>query len=131
MPPIEVDDLYQTAVLWPATGQDKRGESIFGTPVEIDVRWIRKRRTGFDAKGNTILTDITVIVAEEPPYGSLLRLGTLEDWYGASGSGSADGKGSDNGLCEVKTIDVTPDIRASDEETRVQLGLGRYRGKLN
>ena len=37
--PLEVDDRYQTAVLWLCTGVGTDGRPMLGSPQEITVRW--------------------------------------------------------------------------------------------
>lgn len=107
MPLLETNDLKQTAVMWPFTGYDSFGQPTVGPPAQIPVRWITTKREAVDPKGNTITLDGTVIVAQKIAIGSHLWLGKLLDWYG-TGSGSAM---PDELLYEVKTFQVTPDIK--------------------
>lgn len=120
MPAIEDDDRLQKAVYWEATNtNDEFGNPVYLDPVEIDVRWITKRKQGVDSKGNPIALEATVIADVLIPIDSTMWEGTLEEWYG---TGSA---GKDDELMVVKANGKTPDLRAI--ETRYKAFLSRYR----
>lgn len=123
MPPIEEAYLTDLAVLWRKEGQDSNNEPEFAEPEEIDVRWIEKATETFDAQGNKIVTEITVIVAETDtiPIGSLIWLGCLEEWYEEGSSGF------DTELMEVVVRKTTKDLKG--REVRRSLGLNRFRGR--
>jgi hypothetical protein len=122
MPALEIVDLLQTAVLWAAGGIDAYGQERVQYPVEIPVRWTRKRGRAVDPQGNTITVDGFAIVEQKIAIGSIMRLGTLDDWYS---TGSQQGNSE---LMEVKTYQEASDLR--NMETRRKLGLMRYRDTL-
>ncbi len=131
MPALEVTDLNQLALLWPATGFDSFGQPVVGAPVEIPVRWLTKRREVLDAKGDKIALDATAVVRQEVPMGSHVWLappGTrkgqaLNVWYGTGSSGVP------NELMEVKTFNLTPDLKARNQ--RRELGLMRLHDSVS
>ena len=80
MPPIEELGRQQKAVLWNRTGYSKFNEPELGSPEEIKVRWDDVRRESIDSRGTPIVIDADVVVNQEVPIGSLLWLGSLDDW---------------------------------------------------
>jgi len=123
MPGLETNDLLQQAVLMPFIGYDSYGQPAVGAPVQINVRWLTKRREVVDAKGNTVAFDAIAIVGQRIDLGSHLWLGQLADWVG-TGSGSSH---LDQELMEVKTYYETPDIKG--RAIRRQVGLMRLHNK--
>lgn len=122
MPQMEVAYLTDWVVLWEATGIDDDGEVTIGAPVEVRARWVDGRAETVDRKGDPIALDALAVVAQPVPDGSLLWLGTLEDWYG---TGSA---GAGVGLHQVKTASRTPDLKGRGQ--RRTLGLQRFKDRL-
>jgi hypothetical protein len=129
MPSLETIDLYDVAVLWARNGRDNRyGEPDVDAPVEIQCRWIQSRREVMGPDNTPIALDATVIVRQLVPIGSLMLLGTLNDWYGTgtgTGSGSSDEAIE---LMQVETHSITPDLR--HRSTRREMGLVKFRGTL-
>lgn len=123
MPVLEQSSLWQTALLWVATGYDEYGQpTVSSTYTEISVRWENKRGRVQDPQGNTIALDAMVCVGQEITVGSLLWLGVAQEW---SGTGSGD---PNTDLMEVKTSEAIPDIKC--RETEYELGLVKYKGRL-
>lgn len=120
MPAPETSNLEQTAILWPPTGIDKYGEKIIGTPEEIDVRWVNSVMDFVDDFGTSIKVDTAIVTDRSIESGSLLYLGTLEEWYGTGSSGDSDR------LMVVKSQKTVPDMR--NRETYNLVGLVRYKG---
>lgn len=90
MPPFEIMDRHQAAVLWSATGgYDDHGEPVVGEPTEIRVRWNWGRTQSVGPRGNIIALDAKVVAAEDIPLGSNMWQGSLEDWYGTGSAGEA------------------------------------------
>jgi hypothetical protein len=79
MPPVESQGRFEQAVYWAAVGFDRYGMPTYDSPVELTVRWNDKQDETLDAKGNTILTDVEVIVSQNLVPGSLMRLGLLDE----------------------------------------------------
>ncbi len=107
--PQETKFLRQPAVLWPAAGADRYGQTTVGDPVEVRVRWDDVSRQVLDPHGNSISIDAEVVASRDIAIGSQMWLGTLAQWYGTgTSSGSANAQGR---LCEVKGEDVVPDVK--------------------
>ena len=131
MPSLEQLDLAQTALLWPAYGWDYHGqprydadgEPIVGPPEEIEARFSIKQAEMVDPKGNSIVVQSTAVVDRRVREGSLLWIGTLDDWLG---TGSA---GDDNELYEVRAYAESPDLK--NRYVRRTVGLMRYRNQPN
>jgi hypothetical protein len=120
MPSLETMDRKQWAVLWNLTRYDAYGKPLVNkVPEEIRVRWDVKQREVLDKNGNTIATDVTVIVAQDIAIGSWMWLGRLVDIPGATGSvPTCD-------LFYVKTADKTGELKGRLNRVRRQLGLMR------
>ncbi len=131
MPGLEIRDLYQRALLWPAVGSDAFGQPTVGTPVEIAVRWLTNRTLVQDANGNNISFDGTAITNRDVPDGSHLWLipkGTkvgrgLDAWYNTGSAGQPDE------LMRTKMYGQTPDLKNRNQ--RYQLGLMRLHDSNN
>jgi len=119
MPPLEEMDRHQKAVLLEYTGLDSESERTFAAPVEIDVRWTWTRSYSTDAQGNKIALDAKVVTGQQVPVGSLMYLGTEDEWLG---TGSAS---NDSELCEVAVERTGTDIK--HRFTRYSYSLKRYR----
>lgn len=109
MPSIEVASLYQEAVLWPLIGYNLYGEPVVGDPVQIPVRWENKRTMWTDPKGDSVILDATVFVAESVPVLSRMWLGSIEDWVGTAFVGT--GTAVDDEIMQVLSCDSIPDIK--------------------
>jgi len=130
MPALETKDLYQRALVWTFSGNyDRNGQPIINlsTPMEISVRWNWRKARATTPDGNTITLDASVVVGERVNVGSLMWLGTLEDWNGVGSSSSSSAK--DNQLCQVKTVNWLKDIKGRNR--RHELGLMRFKDTLN
>ena len=115
---------YQTALLWEFSGYDKYGQPTVSAPVEIQVRWNTKRREVVDAKGFIIAYDASAVVDQVIAVGSLMWLGTLEDWNDA-GTGSGSTSISADDVFECKNFTLTPDLKNRFSQKTVD--LMRYR----
>ena len=130
MPPIEVRDCPQDAVLWPILGYNDEGQAVVSDePIALNavegrgVRWLQKRREALDAQGNTVLLDATAIVERRIDPGSNMWLGSIGDLPpGTSFQGELDE------LHYVATYKETPDIKG--REVRRTVGLVRFRDAL-
>lgn len=122
MPALETMDRHQTAVLWEKTGVDANNETVVGEPVEITVRWVNRPKQAGRPLNIPVTVDATVVVAQDVTIGSLMYLGTLEEFYG---TGSA---GDDVQIMEVIAAPKTSDIK--HRNWRRTLGLKFYRSRL-
>lgn len=106
--------------MWLATGTfDEYGQpKVTAPPIEIDVRWERCYEEVKDARGNTILIEGWLLVDRVLPVHSIVWLGTLDDWYGENGSGSA---GDDTELLKVATYEEIPDAKGRKYERTAKL----------
>lgn len=132
MPPLEDDGLNQKALYWRiAEGilrQDANGEIQVYEPAELDVRWETRRTesVSFQAQGATVAFEATVVVPREVTVGSLMWLGSFDDWYGTGTTGDwADLGGR---IMQVQAYDEVPD--ADDYERRKVAKLTRFRDKM-
>lgn len=119
MPSQEKRNRKQSALLWAVAGKDRFGNPTHDSPIEIKVRWETGQSTGLDPDGNTITIDATAIVNQVIEAGSLMWLGTLEDWYG-TGSG-----GDDDLLMHVVNYSDVPDIKARNSRKQVLLKFSK------
>lgn len=121
MPDIEVSDLDQTAVLWPATGAvDRYGEPAVGDGEEIAVRWEWRQSEAPGPQGGTILLDAVAVVNQAITKGSLMWLGELADWPGTADGGDED-------VMRVATYGEIPDLKG--RSIRRVVGLQRHKGQ--
>jgi hypothetical protein len=79
MPPIEVCDLRQKAVLWQVKGQDRHGKQILGSPSEISVRWEVSEYQVVDPTGNTLTANGSMLTNEDIENMSIVWQGKLKD----------------------------------------------------
>lgn len=127
MPPMETAYRRQTAVLWEWLREDAYNEPVLDEPVEIAVRWKWGRREALSPQGTPIAVDATVVVAQDIAVGSLLYEGTLNEWYGHSGTGSGSA-GQDTALMQVVTFSSTPDLK--NRNRRRTAGLVYFRDEM-
>lgn len=122
MPSPEIANRLQKALLWAKISDDAYGEPVVSAPVEIDVRWVTKRRQATGPDGTPIAIDATVIVNQEIAIGSIMWEGSMAEWVG-TGSGEAD-----KFLMQVMTYDETPDLKNRLRAREVSLQF--FRGSL-
>lgn len=132
MPPIEMMDMLQTAVVWQALARaNRKGETQVGEPEEIPVRWTWGRSQTIDARGNHINIDANAVVDQSIPLGSLIALGKLEDWLDV-GTAPISSLSTLNELMVVVTYREVTDIKHRPEQGHIRrrLGLRRYKDVL-
>lgn len=117
MPPLEITDLRQDAVLWDFNGQDRHGRPILENPVALKVRWVLNDAQVVDPFGNTIQSSGTVILSVDVKNMSLMWLGKL-----------ADLPNPPTNLHQVIKANTTPDIK--NRNIRFDYFLMRYSDKL-
>ncbi len=78
--------LKQTCVYWPlgntesgGMSHDAYGKPIYSEPVEISCRWEEKTEKYLNAKGEEVLSNAVVFVAQDVQLSGVLMLGTLDD----------------------------------------------------
>lgn len=133
MPALEDHDLYQDAVLWRFDGYDSEAQALLDSPIQVPVRWLTYKQELMDPKNNTITLVGEVVldedVAGDVQPGSVVWLGTLDDWMALTmGTGSVQ-SGDEPELCEIVRFDGTPDIK--NRNTRRIAKLMRYKGKVS
>ena len=121
MPAVEVYDLRQAAVLWPALTDpptmDNYGEIQVGAPIEIRVIWDDQATQSMDRQGNTIALDGTVVASRDIDNGSWMWLGSLDDL-----------EAMDGGLIQLmstKKFNKATDIK--NRHTARDIGLMKYK----
>jgi hypothetical protein len=122
MPPPETSARYQTALLWEVTRVDEHNQPRVRPPREIAVRWNWTRTYMRDKDGTPVAVDAVIVTDEDLPRGSLLWLGTEEEWYGTGSGGVVDD------LVEVKLTKSTLDLRG--RVARKTAGASRYKGSV-
>ena len=115
---LETADLIHTAAVCTADGYDDNGEPKVSAAKEINCRWIERQSEAMDANGNAIRIDVSVIVAQEVPVGSVMWEGSLDD-YPTPPSG---------GMYEVINTSRVSDLKGN--HIRRTLGLARYSDEL-
>jgi hypothetical protein len=106
--------------LWEADGTDDDGTVKVNAAAEIKVRWEVGQRETLSPKGQLIVTDIIVVVAQDIEIGSILRLGKKKDLPDTLDS-----------LKQVVTVGDIPTLRkGSSQQSRRVLGLIRYGNEL-
>jgi hypothetical protein len=118
MPPFEIMDRRQVAVLLPAILHNnypltnKKGEVAVdvNNPVELWVRWVDVVRQRTDTKGNPVTIEGEVVVNMDITPGSIMWRGTLEAYLG-TGTGGASGGGDAVKYMRVESFGSTWDIK--------------------
>lgn len=122
------NDLKQKAVYWPEPVNDGFGGFSYGTPIEVDCRWIEKSELIKDDKGTEVVSQARVKLNFAPEVNGYLWEGTLlelaeflgiGDSSGASSEDSTSGTSSDDST-SMPTLD--PDTEADPEKI-----LGAFR----
>ena len=116
MPSIESGNRLQKALLWNLIGYDPQGENVVADdPIEILVRAdIGKGSGGGAAIRSTMMVDRSIEI------GSIMKLGSLEDWLG---TGSVESEGN---YLKVASYHETRDIKNRGVTRQIMLEL--YRG---
>lgn len=121
MPPIETFHRHQKAVYWERIGTDEQGEPIIDDPIELDVRWEKKKSQALMPQGQTISIDATIVVDRDLVEGSLIWEGGLEDIPGTS-------LVPESNLLEIITFEKIPDVKGRKFRRRV--GVIRFNNSL-
>lgn len=125
MPPLETADRHQTAQYWARIGVDRNGRVLVADePVELQVRWVNKRREALNAKNERIAVDVTIVTDRELEIGSILWLGEQDDF--GTGTGTDDFPQTD--LVQVMAMDKTTSL--CNKFTRYEALCVRYTNLL-
>lgn len=119
MPAVEEQGLTKLAVYWEISGRDEFADPTFLDPVEIPVRWEHMHREMTDPQGQSIIISAKVASKQRLKDGSVLYLGTYDQYLGV-GSGSDEG-----GIMQVVGYEQADDIRG--REVRREALLSRYK----
>ncbi len=119
MPPFEKMDRKQDAVLWPNAGYSDQAQVLRGTPVQLKVRWVKKKTYMISPEGDKVPIDVQVVVDREIKVGSFMWYGLLTA-YNRTGS-----TGTDPEIMQVVANDVTPDLK--NRVNRYTVGLAFFR----
>lgn len=98
----------QTAVYWPVGSTNEYGQPVYGTPVEIEVRWEDKTEEFMDAEGETHMSKALVYVDREVDVGGVLLLGSL------SSSVDQDDPKANDGAWEIRRYEALPNFKATE-----------------
>lgn len=121
MPPLEIMDLYDRAVLLEFRRQDDDGQPVVCGAEEISCRWEKKSGEIIDPKGRITQIDAVAVVDREIPVNSILWEGEIVDWLGTGSSG-----GPEPEMMRVVGIGEIPDLKG--RSMRRVLNLQRFRG---
>jgi hypothetical protein len=100
----------QTMVYWPKTGSDGYGKPVYGDPVLVAVRWEDKQMEVILPDNRKVMVKARLLLASPVLAGSLVMLGTLEDWQALPTYPSMPTV--NQGGREVILDNATPDIKA-------------------
>lgn len=141
MPPPEIDDLREWALLWlpadppqnDAEGKPKRQAAYVELdPIEGDgVRLIRRRSQRRSGDGNVVDLDGTMAAAREIPVGSILWMGSAADLEAAvagTGTGPELVPDEEDEKWEVVSQNLSGDLRLA--ATRREYGLKLFKGPM-
>lgn len=122
MPALATKHRYQTALHWARTGPLVNGEPVrLAPPEEIKVRWNQTRREVRSPENNTIALDAQVVTGEQLAEGSLVWLGSEDDWQGAGITAGFD-------VHQVETTKRVPSLK--NRFISYEHGLKRFRDYL-
>ena len=124
-PPVEVCDLNGLAILWPFVGYRRNGEVIVGEPVEVPVRWTWGRSSMVTTDGTRVAVDAKVVVDRDIAEDSLMWEGEMVDLSGTGSTGPTPGD-----IMRVSSVSYSPDLRYDPRNTRREVGLMYYKGRL-
>lgn len=111
----------QTALLWSIRGYDVDSKPVYDAPREIKVRWIIAEQSVRKATGELTKIAAIAILGEDVIVGSLMWLGTTDDWESIEGIGPAK-------VCEVIGFKKVSDPRNRFHHREAQLAF--YEGYL-
>lgn len=110
--------LNQTAVYWQRLGPDGYGGWLWEDPVEIDCRWVERRKLYRNAAGEEKVSKADVLLNQDVAEGDYLYLGTLDDDdVSASGATPANIRKA----YVVQGFNKTPDLLAESYVRRAYL----------
>jgi hypothetical protein len=119
LPAPELSHRLQSAVLWAVNGYDTYGVATVGTPIEINVRWKSVRKEVLGPQGNPIGIDAIARVDRKIHVGSIMWLGTLNQWFGnrqylaeiGNAIPAPGSSGQDTELMQVINYNETVDLK--------------------
>lgn len=122
MPAPETSDRWQKALLWAKLRNDGHGDPVRDEAIELSVRWVNSRRDVNDGTGNRISLEAEALVDRKVRIGSLMWLGTLDEWPGTG-----------IGINDEELMVVVSYEEATDVKGRIAcriVGLAKYRDAL-
>ena len=97
----------QTAVYWPFSSVDQFGKNVYGTAIQIRVRWEDKTEEFLDLKGQRQMSNAIVYVDRDTTVGGVLMLGVLTDITDAVNIKE------NSGAWEIRKFEKLPDLKVS------------------
>lgn len=110
MPPLEVDDLKQYAVMWEQVDYDENGRPTLESAIEIHARYETTLGEVISNADSTNSSGIDVVVDRDIPLGTQMRLGRLSEITNPL-----------TGLLEVVEVNTVPDIKGRHYRRNVTL----------
>lgn len=126
MPDYQTAHRLQYAVLWEFVRADSHGEPVVAAPVELEVRWVAKRREMIGPEGTPVAVDATAVVNRDVVVGSIMWLGKKVDL--PAGTSSFGGELDAETLMQVVAMNRTSDIK--QRAVRRTAALVRFRGTV-
>ena len=119
MPPLEVMDCTDKAVMWPIVSHDRYGEPVIDktSPQEISVRWNWVHRVEVSPDNKPLTIDATCGTTFQLREGTLLWYGALEDY-------SNDAVTADNPIMVVLSRSMSKDVKGRN--ARYEFNLAKY-----
>src|SRR6185369_2639674 len=134
MPPLELEDLFDYALLWPVRS-GRLGFNRYGQVrvraedrVQIPVHWTDTDDEVKQADKSVIRISARIAADRDIPMGSIMWHGTEEDLFNGDQTGTGSGDIPDTGFMQVVTRDIELDFRG--RETRYEYGLMRWGSNL-
>jgi hypothetical protein len=97
----------QKAVYWPMTSWDNFGQPMYGTAVELRVRWDASTEEFLAQDGQRKLSNAVVMTGQDVTVGGILMLGELTT------SVVTDDPRANDGAFEIMRFDKTPTLKAT------------------
>lgn len=123
MPAMEVSDLHQIACYWALSTYGDYGETRMGAltdAVQLNVRWEERKSQAINPQGNTVATDVMVIVDRVVTPGGMMWLGEKDDLPSAVSSLTD--------VYQIIEVRAIPDVK--NRHTRRRCKLMRYSDTL-
>ena len=110
----------QVAVYWPTPNPDGYGGTLFGSPIELMVRWEDKEQLIRQDDGMEISSRAIVYVLQDVDVEGMMYLGTLDDLYDSaeSSAGALDNPKEFDKAWVIKKFEKSPALGSTTDFVR-------------